>query len=46
MQLPFFANALFWAWGDNLGLKHPINSCKWVAFPAGVQGKPKCSRAL
>ena len=26
----FFANALFWASGDNLGLKFPANSCKRV----------------
>ena len=46
MQLPFFANALFWAKGDNLDLKHPANSCKQVAFSAGVQGKSKLCRAL
>ena len=37
----FFVNALFWAPGDNLGLKHPTNSCKQAAFVAGVQKKPK-----
>ena len=46
MQLPFFANALFWAYCDNLGLKRPSNSCKRVAIVAGVQGKPKRSRTL
>ena len=46
MQLPFFANALFWASGDNLGLERPANSCKQVAYVAGVQGKPKHCRAL
>ena len=46
MQLQFFVNALFWASGDNLDLKCPANSCKQVAFAAGVQGKPKRSRAL
>ena len=30
----------------NLGLKHPANSCKQVAFPTGVQGKPRHQRAL
>ena len=38
MQLPFFANALFWALSDNLDLKRPANSCKQVAFAAEVQG--------
>ena len=42
----FFANALFWASGDNLGLKFPANSCKRVAFTAGVQKKLKRSRTL
>ena len=46
MQLPFFANVLFWASGNNLNLKHPNNSCKNVAFAAGVQWKPKLCRAL
>ena len=46
MQLPFFANALFWAPGNNLGLKRPANSCNRVAFATGVQGKPKHCRAL
>ena len=42
-----FANALFWALGDNLGLKHPVNSCNRVAFAAKVQKKKlKCCRAL
>ena len=45
-ELPFFANALFWASGDNLSLKYPASSCKQVAFAAGVQGKPKHRRAL
>ena len=35
MQLLFFANALFWVSGDNLGLKHPTNSSKWVTFSWG-----------
>ena len=42
----FFANALFWASGHNLGLKHPANSCKGVAFAAGAQGKPMHCRAM
>ena len=42
----FCANALIWASGDNLGPKHPANSCKWVAFAAAVQGKSKHCRAL
>ena len=46
MQLLFFGNALFWASGDNLGLKCPANFCKGVAFTAGVQKKPKRCRAL
>ena len=47
MQLLFFyANALFWASSDNLGLKHPANSCNRVSYAAGVQAKPKCCRAL
>ena len=46
MQLPIFENALFWASGDNLGLKCPANSCKRVVFEAEVQGKPKRCRAL
>ena len=41
-----FANALFWASGDNLGLTCPANSCKQVASAAGDQGKPKHCRAL
>ena len=36
MELPFFANALFWVSGDNLGLKRPANSCNQVIFAAGV----------
>ena len=44
MQLPFFTNALFWMSGDNLGLKRPANSCKRVAFAAGVREKPKHCR--
>ena len=39
-------NALFWASGDNLALKRPANSCKQVAFAAGVQKKPKRCRVL
>ena len=39
----FFVNPLFWVSGDK---KRPANSCKWVAFAAGVQEKPKCCRAL
>ena len=42
----FFANALFWASGNNLGLKHPANSCNRFSYAAGVQVKPKCCRAL
>ena len=42
----FFANALFRASGDNLGLKHPVNPCKQVVFVTGVQKKPKHCRAL
>ena len=45
-NLCFFANALFRVLGDNLGLKHPGNSCKGVAFAAGVQKKPKCCKEL
>ena len=37
---------LFWASGDNLGLKCPANSCKQVAYVAGVQENPKSCRAL
>ena len=32
----FFANALFWASGDSMGLEHSANFCKQVAFAAGV----------
>ena len=39
MQLLIFANALFWASGDNLGLKHTVNSCKPVAFAATIQSR-------
>ena len=46
MQLLVFANALFWASGDNLGLKGPASSSKQLAFAAGVQGKLKLCRAL
>ena len=46
MQFPFFANALFWASGHNLGLKHPANSCKGVAFAAGTQWKPMHCRVM
>ena len=46
MQLLFFTNNLFWAPGENLGPKRPANSCKLVAFLAGVQGKPKRCKAL
>ena len=45
-NLRFFTNVLFWVSGYNLGLKHPANSCKQVAFAAGVQKEPKCCRAL
>ena len=38
----FFAYALFRVLVDNLGLKRPANSCKGVAFAAGVQKEPKC----
>ena len=40
----FFANALFSASGDNLGLKRTSNSCKQVASAAEFQKKPKCCR--
>ena len=46
MSLPVFANALFWASGDNVGLNSPTNSCNRVALAAGVQKKPKRCRAL
>ena len=46
MQLPFFADALFWPSNDNLGPKHPANPCMQVAFAAGAQGKPKYYTAL
>ena len=46
MQRPFFANAPFLASGNNLCSKPLVNSCKQVAFAAGVQGKPKCYKAL
>ena len=46
MQLPFYANALFWELSDNLGVKPPANSCERVAFSAGVQGKPKRCRTF
>ena len=36
MQFLFFANALFWASGDSMGLEHSANFCKQVAFAAGV----------
>ena len=41
MQLSFFANALFWASSDSLGLKRPANPYTQVAFAAGAQVKPK-----
>ena len=41
----FFANALFWASTDNLGLKRPLIFYKWVAFAARVQEKQKRCRA-
>ena len=31
----FLVNALFWVSGGSLGLKHPTNSCKPVAFAMG-----------
>ena len=40
----FFANALFSASGDNLGLKRTSNSCKQVASAAEAHKKPKCCR--
>ena len=40
MQLPFITNALFWASGDNLGLKLPTNSFKRVADPTLVSELP------
>ena len=40
MQSPFFANTLFWATGENRGMKLAANSCKQVAFAAWVQVKP------
>ena len=46
MQLWFFANAIFWASCNNLGLKRPANSRKPIAFGAGIKGKPKHCRAL
>ena len=46
MQPLFFANALFWASGHDLGLKQPENSCKQIAFAAGVQKEPKYCRAF
>ena len=46
LKCHFFANPLLWASGDNLGLKHPSNSCKQDDFAAGVQKKPKRCRAL
>ena len=46
MQLPFFADTLFFMSGDNLGQKHPANSCKQMAFADGVQGKPKHCQVL
>ena len=33
MQLPFFANALFWASGDNLDLKLPTKSYRYSWGP-------------
>ena len=46
MQLPFFANILFWVSGDNVVLKHPVNSYKLVVFAAEVQKNPKHCKAL
>ena len=46
MELPFFANALFWASGDSLGLKHVASPCKQISFAAEVQKKPKRCTAL
>ena len=51
LYLGFECNFLFCQWptlgaGYNLGLKHPVNSCKQVAFVAGVQKKPKCCTGL
>ena len=46
MQFLFFANALFWVSGDNLAWRCSANSCNQFAFAAGVQGKPRCCRAL
>ena len=37
----FVAHVLFWASGDNLGLKHLASSCKQAAFGAGVQKKQR-----
>ena len=38
--------SLFWASGDNLDLERPGNSCKQVDYVTGIQGKPRCCRAL
>ena len=46
MQFSFFANALIWVPGDNVGLKHPANSCKQVAIADEVQKKSMHCRAL
>ena len=46
LYLRFECKCLFWEPGDNLSHKCPSNSCKRVAFAAGVQGKPKCHRAF
>ena len=46
MQLPVFANALFWVSGHNLGLKRPANSCKQIAFAARAQGRPMHCRSM
>ena len=46
MQLWVFANTLFWASGDNLGLKRPAKSYQRVSFAAEIQEKPKRCIAL
>ena len=45
LQHSTFVTNLFWASGDNLGLKQPANFSKQVVFAPGVQKKLKCCRA-
>ena len=42
----FFSDALFWESGDNLDLKRTANSCKRVAFAAGIQGSHSLAEHL